>query len=165
MSHAIDIQIRPVRDSDAEVLEDIRRAAFEPVFASFRALLGDEIYELAQAKEDARQGDLLRGLLADSKWAVFVAETDAGVIGFVSVKVDADTRVGEIGLNAVHPAHAGRGVGTALYEHALDHMRRNGARVATVATGGDASHAAARRAYEKAGFHASIPSVWMCRSL
>ncbi|MGE6761629.1 GNAT family N-acetyltransferase [Corallococcus interemptor] len=81
------------------------------------------------------------------------------------MKVDPETHIGEIGLNAVHPAHAGHGVGTRLYEYALGHMKRAGARVATVATGGDASHAAARRAYEKAGFHAAIPSVWLCRLL
>jgi hypothetical protein len=38
-------------------------------------------------------------------------------------------------------------------------------RAATVATGGDASHAPARRAYAKAGFAAQIPGVWMCRKL
>jgi hypothetical protein len=36
---------------------------------------------------------------------------------------------------------------------------------ATVSTGGDPSHAPARRAYEKAGFSAQIPSVWFCRTL
>ena len=40
-----------------------------------------------------------------------------------------------------------------------------GMRAATVSTGGDDSHAAARRAYEKAGFSARIPSVWLCRTL
>ncbi|HVJ92030.1 MAG TPA: GNAT family N-acetyltransferase [Labilithrix sp.] len=120
-----------------------------------------EIYELAQAKKDAGQADLLRG----SGWDVSVAEKDANVIGFVAVKVNAETHIGEIGLNAVHPVHAGHGVGTALYEYALDHMKRHGARVATVATGGDESHAAARRAYEKAGFNAVVPSVWLCRLL
>lgn len=38
-------------------------------------------------------------------------------------------------------------------------------RVATVASGGDPGHAPARRAYEKAGFNVTIPSVWMCRTL
>lgn len=160
------MKIRRVEDADESALEAVRRAAFEPVFASFRALLGDEIYELAQAKEDAGQADVLRGLLAsDSGWDVFVAVKDAEVTGFVAVKVDAATRVGEIGLNAVHPTHAGHGIGTALYEYALEHMKRGGARVATVATGGDASHAAARRAYEKVGFNAVVPSVWLCRLL
>ncbi|MDC0712488.1 GNAT family N-acetyltransferase [Stigmatella sp. ncwal1] len=166
MSDTTHISIRPVTPSDEVTLEDIRRAAFAPVFASFRALLGDEIYELAQAKEDAGQADMLRGLIAPgSGWDVFVAEVDANVIGFVAVKVDAETCIGEIGLNAVHPAHAGQGTGTALYEFALAHMKRAGARVATVGTGGDASHAAARRAYEKVGFNAAIPSVWLCRLL
>lgn len=166
VSDVTQLSIRPVEASDEGALEEIRRTAFEPVFASFRALLGDEIYELAQAKEDAAQADLLRSLIAPgSGWDVFVAEVDGNVVGFVSVKVDAATRVGEIGLNAVHPSRAGHGIGTALYEHALEHMRRAGARVATVATGGDPSHAAARRAYEKVGFDRAIPSVWLCRLL
>ncbi|WP_233587661.1 GNAT family N-acetyltransferase [Corallococcus sp. CA049B] len=158
--------IRHASVADGVILEDIRRAAFEPVFASFRALLGEEIYELAQAKQDAVQADMLRGLIApDSGWDVFVAEVNLRVVGFVAVRVDPETFIGEIGLNAVHPDHAGHGVGTSLYEYALGHMKRAGARVATVATGGDASHAAARRAFEKAGFHAAIPSVWLCRLL
>jgi GNAT superfamily N-acetyltransferase len=160
------VTIRPVESSDDVALEEIRRAAFAPVFASFRAILGDEIYELAQAREDRGQADLLRSMMTpDSVWEVFVAEVDAQPVGFVSVRIEVDARLGEIGLNAVHPEHAGHGVGTAMYEHALDHMRRAGVRVATVGTGGDASHAPARRAYEKVGFDVAIPSVWMCRLL
>jgi hypothetical protein len=45
------------------------------------------------------------------------------------------------------------------------HLPSGAGRVATVATDGDASHAPARRAYEKAGFTAHIPSVWLCRKL
>jgi ribosomal protein S18 acetylase RimI-like enzyme len=157
---------RPVTAADAGAIEEIRRAAFAPVFASFRALLGNDIYDLAQAKEDAGQAELLRSLLAPgSAWDVFVADFESNVVGFVSVRIDAEARVGEIGLNAVHPAHAGRGLGSAMYEFALAHMRQAGAKVATVSTGGDPSHAPARRAYEKVGFDRSIPSVWLCRLL
>lgn len=164
MRDSIDPHIRPVDASDEAALETIRQAAFEPVFASFRALLGDEIYELVQAKKDAGQADLLRSLIAlGSGWDVFVAEVDSTAVGFVAVKVDGATQVGEIGLNAVHPSHTDRGIGTSLYEFALDHMRAAGARVATVAAGADPSHAAALRAYEKAGFARGIPSVWLCR--
>jgi hypothetical protein len=50
-------------------------AAFAPIFASFRALLGDEIYELAQAHADRNQGAYLASLLApDSGWELYVAE-------------------------------------------------------------------------------------------
>jgi hypothetical protein len=49
-------------------------------------------------------------------------------------------------------------------------MRDEGMRLATVSTGGDASHAPARRAYEKLGFGAGIPAVTLykllrCRTL
>lgn len=44
-------------------------------------------------------------------------------------------------------------------------MKEKGLRVATVATGGDATHVPARRAYQKAGFAAQVLSVWMCRKL
>lgn len=160
------LDFRPAQDSDLPFLDAIRQAAFAPVFASFREILGDELYELVQGKADEGQAELLRNLMAtDSVWEVYVAELDAEPVGFVAVRVDAATQVGEIGLNAVHPSHAGRGIGTAMYEFALDLMRKKGARAVTVATGGDPSHAPARRAYEKVGFDRSIPSVWYCRLL
>jgi ribosomal protein S18 acetylase RimI-like enzyme len=94
-----------------------------------------------------------------------VAESGDEVVGFVAIRVDRETHVGEIGLNAVDPAHAGKGIGTAMYELAVARMKEAGMKVATVATGGDPSHAPARRAYRKAGFDVDIPSVWMCRKL
>jgi GNAT superfamily N-acetyltransferase len=80
----------------------------------------------------------------------------------VAVQMNRETEVGEIGPNAVDPTHAGQGIGTAMYEFALADMRAAGLKVAT---GGDRSHAPARRAYRKAGFDREIPSVWMCRAL
>ena len=146
-----------------EALQGIREAAFAPIFASFRSILGDEIYELAQAPQDRGQAGLLASLVApDSGWEMYAVEQGQDVIGFLSLQLDPDTKVGEIGLNAVHPEHAGKGVGTAMYEFALARMKAAGMRVATVGTGGDPSHAAARKAYRKAGFNVEIPSVWMC---
>lgn len=161
-----DLTITPARPEQLPILDEIRKAAFAPVFASFRSLLGDEVYELAQKREDDKQGDLLASLIQpDSGWDVYVAEHDHAIVGFVAIKIDHSTTLGEIGLNAVHPDHAGKGVGTAMYELALARMKQAGMRVATVATGGDPSHAPARRAYEKAGFDRVIPSVWMCQRL
>lgn len=164
MAHAI--QIRLFEPTDAPVLEVIREAAFAPVFASFREILGEEIYRRAQAHEDAAHSELLASLLREgSGWEVHCAELEGEVVGFVSLQYNADRLVGEIGLNAVHPDHAGKGIGTAMYEYALERMRAAGMRVATVATGGDPSHAPARRAYVKAGFDVVFPNVWMCRVL
>lgn len=160
------VVMRPARADDQPALDAIRRAAFAPVFASFRSILGDGLYALAQAREDEAQGELLVSLLTTAAgWEVHVAELAGAVVGFVSIHLDSETRVGEIGLNAVHPDHAGRGIGTAMYAFALARMKEAGMRVATVSTGGDPSHAPARRAYEKAGFTVQIPSAWLCLEL
>ena len=160
------LRFRLARSEDAPRLQAIRRAAFAPVFASFRSLLGDEIYDLAQRPQDEAQEALLTSLMAGgSGWALYVAEYATEICGFVAVQTNSETKVGEIGLNAVDPALAGQGIGTAMYEFALMRMQQEGMKVATVATGGDPSHAPARRAYAKAGFDAEIPSVWMCRKL
>ena len=158
--------MRLVRSEDAPRVQEIRQAAFEPTFASFRSILGDKIYELAQAREDEGQEALLSSMLkSESGWEVYTVELAGMVIGFVSVQLNQDTHVGEIGLNAVHPDYWGRGVGTAMYNFAIARMREAGMQVATVATGGDPSHAPARHAYRKAGFTVEIPSVWMCQTL
>jgi len=158
--------LRPAGRADAARLHEIREAAFAPVFASFRKVLGDELYELAQAGDDRAQGALLDSLLAAADtWEVHVAELDGEIVGFLALRMDRASRVGEIGLNAVDPVHAGRGIGTAMYEWALARMRRAGMRAATVGTGGDPGHAPARRAYEKVGFTVGIPSIWLIRKL
>ena len=160
------LTIRVAREADLPDLQAVREAAFAPIFASFRSILGDAIYDVAQAHDDEAQGAILTGCFeASSEWSLHAAEVSDRVVGFLSFRVDEDASVGEIGLNAVHPDYAGRGIGTALYDFALDRMSAAGIRVATVSTGADPSHAAARRAYAKAGFSAEIPSVWMCCDL
>ena len=159
------LAFRRALPEDADRLQAIRAAAFAPVFASFRSILGDELYDIAQRRDDEAHHALLTSLLADPIWELYAAELADDVVGFVAVRLDTTTGIGEIGLNAVDPAHAGAGLGTAMYEFALARMKQAGLKVATVGTGGDPSHAPARRAYEKAGFDVSIPSVWMYRKL
>lgn len=161
-----DLTFAPAHADQLPTLDRIRLAAFAPVFASFRSLLGDALYELAQARDDQAQGALLVSLLqSDSGWEVYTASEAGVVVGFVSLRMNPETFIGEIGLNAVDPKHAQRGIGTAMYQFAVQRMKQAGMRVATVGSGGDASHVPARRAYEKAGFDAAIPSVWLSRLL
>jgi ribosomal protein S18 acetylase RimI-like enzyme len=161
-----DLAFRRAFPEDEPRLQAIRRAAFAPVFASFRSLLGDELYDLAQRREDEAQEAMLSSLLApDSVWELYVAESGGEIAGFVSVQLNHETGVGEIGLNAVDPPRGSAGIGTAMYELVVRRMVESGMKVAMVATGGDSSHEPARRAYRKAGFDKAIPSVWMVRKL
>lgn len=165
-SQRVEPVVRAATGDDLARLQEIRRAAFSPVFTSFRRMLGAEIYEVAQQHEEAAQGELLASLVrGEPNWQVLVAQVGGEIVGFVSIRLDTAKQVGEIGLNAVHPTHHGLGIGTYLYERALAVMSDAGMRVATVGTGLDASHAAARAAYRKVGFAVGVPSVWLCRAL
>jgi hypothetical protein len=117
--------IRPSAAADLPALQQIRQAAFAPIFRSFRQIVGDEIFAIALAQMDNEQARLLDGLCrAGSEHEVHVATVGGAVVGFVSFKTDAAKR-----------------------------------------TGGDPSHAPARRAYEKAGFGPAIPSVSLYKLL
>lgn len=158
--------IRLFEPGDLPVLQNVRRAAFEPVFRSFRDIVGEEIAALAFTHADAEQAKLLEGICAaGSGQHVLVVTVGEEIAGFVSFTIDAAKRMGEIGLNAVHPDYAGRGIGTWMYEHVMACMKGLGMALATVGTGGDASHAPARRAYEKAGFGPALPSIYLYKLL
>ena len=140
--------IRAFETEDLDVIQNIRAQAFVPVFQSFRAIVGASISAIAFAQVEAEQAHLLEEICsAGSTQRVFVAVQEDQLVGFVSLSLDHKQKIGEIGLNAVHPDYAGQGIGTLLYDYALGQMRSAGMKVAVVGTGGDPSHAPARRAY------------------
>ena len=157
-------RIRPYSQTDLPRLHEIREAAFKPVFQSFRNIVGKEIAAIALANLEQEQAEHLDRISGDgSDHLVFVVEHGTEIIAFCAISLDQRTCVGEIDLNAVHPDHQGKGIGTWMYSAMLHRMKQAGMRAATVGTGGDASHAPARRAYEKAGFGPAIPSLYYYR--
>lgn len=160
------LEFRPYKPADRSRLQAIRRASFAPVFASFNALVGEEIGAVAFACADREQADLLDTLCDEAPHTpMLVALRNGEIVGFSSYSLDRATKLGEIGLNAVHPDHAGHGIGARLYETVLEKMRSEGMKAACVSTGADSSHNPARRAYEKAGFSHALPSVTLYRTL
>jgi len=59
---ASDPSIRPFEPGDLPALQHIRQAAFEPVFRSFRDIVGAEIAAIAFTHAEADQAKLLVGL-------------------------------------------------------------------------------------------------------
>jgi ribosomal protein S18 acetylase RimI-like enzyme len=160
------VHIRPFEAADLEEIQQIRALAFAPIFRSFRQIVGETISALALAQADTEQAEHLASVCApNSRRRVYVALVDELLVGFVSFSLNDTKKIGEIGLNAVHPNHAGKGIGTTLYNFAIEQMRESWMVLATVGVGGDPSHIPAQRAYRKAGFGPSIPSIWMYRVL
>lgn len=160
------ILLQKSKYSELSILENIRQNAFTPIFDSFRQILGDEIYNRAQKHEDEQQSELLLKMFdKESEWELYSAYYEEECIGFISFRCDEIRKFGEIGLNAIDPKFSGQGFGTQMYSIIHEFMINRGMKVSVVATGGDPSHAAARRAYEKSGYTISIPGVWYCREL
>ena len=162
----MEAQIRPFREGDLDAVLDIAVAAWTPIYASFEQQLGPDLFaEVFPAWEAEKKRQVAAACRGESGARVLVAERTESVIGFISYYLRPRLGIGEIGNNAVHPAHQGGGIGTALYTRVLAEMKAQGMACATVTTGGDPAHAPARRAYEKAGFSRALPAVTYYRRL
>ena len=155
----MNIQIRPVGDDDIEELVQLSLLAWEPVFASFRGILGPGIYTSIWPDWKRSQREAVESVCHDGdKTIVWVGEVDQRAVGFIAYRLDFENRTGEVQLLAVHPDYQNHGIGTELNKCALGKMKENGMTMARVETGGDPAHAPARRSYEKAGYIA-LPLV------
>lgn len=148
----MNLKIRPVSEADIDDLVQLSLLAWEPVFCSFEVILGPAIYPIIYPDWVKSQSEAVRTICTAETISVWVAEVDGRPVGFVAYELSAKDNTGEVQLLAVHPDHQNRGIGTALNHHALERMKQSGVRLAVVDTGGDHSHAPARRSYEKAGF-------------
>lgn len=150
--------VRRAVPADLPGVQLVNVAAFLPIHESFNAILGPSLGALAFPDWPERQRRELEELLSLAESVMFVAEIDAQIVGFVVVTLDYESEVGELQMIAVHPDSRQQGIGTQLNNVALQAMREAGMKLAELETGGDSSHAAARRAYERAGYSA-LPVV------
>lgn len=151
----MNLDIRPVCDADIEALVQLSLLAWEPVFASFRQTLGPTVYTAIWPNWRSSQREAIEIICQqDDPFRVWVADLDGTVVGFVAYELNTEDNTGEVQLLAVHPDHQNQGIGTELNLVALSEMKKSGLTMAKVETGGDPSHAPARRSYEKAGYTA-----------
>lgn len=147
-------------------MQAIRTRAFQPIHESFRALVGEDVFRLEFSDWDQAQGNYLQSICAtNSGREIYVATVNEAVAGFIGIAMDQAGKRGEIDLNAVDPQYQGQGIGQLMYTFAIRQMQSAGMKVVKVSTGGDSSHAPARAAYERAGFHLFIPSITMYQKL
>ena len=119
------VVIRPFRDSDLDAVVELSLRAWEPVFESLRAVLGDAIFaRLHQPEWRTVQAEAVRSTCRSEERDVFVAVADGKPVGFATVALDAfHERMGVVDMIAVDPACQRRGIATALMDRSADHMR------------------------------------------
>jgi GNAT superfamily N-acetyltransferase len=138
------------RQLDAVIRLSLR--AWTPVFDSIQNAMDANVYREFYPDWRVSQQKAVEDVCAAEDTNVWVAIDAGSTVGFVAVKLDSESSMGEIYMVAVDPHFQGHGIGTALMEFALDWMKDAGMSIAMVETGGDPGHAPARRTYEKLGF-------------
>jgi GNAT superfamily N-acetyltransferase len=145
--------IRPLDPDDRDAVVALSLRAWAPAFASVKDVLGSAVYEAQYPSGWRASQRAAVGHACDSEAIqVWVAETDAAIAGFVAVQLHEADRMGEISMLAVDPSHQRQGIAAALIDRATGWIADKGMSSVMVETGGDAGHAPARAAYEKAGF-------------
>ena len=138
-------------DLDAVVAFSLR--AWEPVFTSLHAVLGDEVFLRLHPDWRESQAEAVRSACTSDERDAFVAVVDTQPVGFVAVALNAfHDRMGAIEIIGVDPDYQRTGVGARLTKVALDYMRDHDMDIAVVETGGDPGHAPARALYAMSGF-------------
>ena len=155
------MKIEPYDPQQIDAVIRLSLRAWTPVFASLQNVMNADVYQAFYPDHwRVSQQKAVEEVCAAEDNNVWVAKVfdrrkvnDAGsTVGFVAVKLDTESRMGEIYMVAVDPDCQGHGIGSALIEFALDWMKDAGMAIAMVETGGDPGHAPARHTYEKVGF-------------
>jgi RimJ/RimL family protein N-acetyltransferase len=145
-----DFVVRTAVEADARAIAEIHVADWR---WAYKGLVPDGL--LDSLSVDRREEMWRRGFARGrAGWAVFVAERDGTVIGFVGcgpgMDDDAGDETGEVYAIYLRPDVVGTGVGRALFARATDHLRQFGFRRATLWV--LANNARTRRFYEIAGW-------------
>ncbi len=147
------MHIEPYNPSHLDAIVRLSLRAWKPVFDSIRNAMNAEVYQAFYPDHwQTSQQKAVEDVCADKDTHVWVAQDAGSTVGFVAVKLDSESNMGEIYMIAVDPDFQGCGIGSALMEFSLNWMTDAGISIAMVDTGGDPGHAPARHLYEKAGF-------------
>lgn len=149
----MEIQIEPYNAHQLDAVISLSLQAWTPVFDSIEKVMDADVYrEFYPDGWRVSQRKAVEDVCAAQDTNVWVAIAAGSIVGFVAVKLDPESSMGEIYTIAVDPDFQGYGIGSALTKFALDWMKEAGMSMAMVETGGDPGHAPARRTYEKLGF-------------
>jgi ribosomal protein S18 acetylase RimI-like enzyme len=126
-------RIRVYRPDDLPRLQEITAETFGPV-----SIDRNMEQRLGSFGEGGWKGRKVAAIAEDCRLqpnGVFVAEElDGTVVGYVTTRLSAVSRIGWIPNLAVDPAHQGKGLGRTLLEHAVEFFRDSGMEVAKIET-------------------------------
>ncbi|OGS27567.1 MAG: hypothetical protein A2297_06270 [Elusimicrobia bacterium RIFOXYB2_FULL_48_7] len=157
--------IRAYKKEDLPVIMDIGNRAWKGIYAMFRGVYGEELFNLMKPQGGATKGQEIKEHCEATPGQVFVCEEAGKIVGFVTFFLDDKAKVGEISNNAVDPECGVKGVGQQMYKAVFEEFKKKGMVYAKVITGLDDAHERARKAYERAGFDRSTSAITYYKKL
>ena len=144
-SHAT-LHIAPYSGHFLLPILELALRAWAPVFASIEQAMDAEGYQHFHPDWRASQRQAVEAACTAEDIEAWVTLDDGGMVGFAVVKLHAEEGMGEISMVAVAPNQQGRGIGTALLQHAMAWMKARGRPVRSAARAGAAYGGTAVRA-------------------
>ncbi len=140
--------IRRYREADRAILMEITITCFPKV--SIDRNIEDRFGTVGGKDWTWRKKREIEADISACPEGILVAEMDGNVVGYITCRLDLESRVGHISNMAVLPACQGRGLGKQLMQAALDNFRQKGMELARIET--LAQNEVGARFYPKAGF-------------
>lgn len=124
--------IRPYRPEDLPTLKEITVEAFDGVSIDQSI---EQMYGIIHRHDwQWRKAKHLDDDVANGTVAVFVAEHEGKIVGYVTTTQDPEAGIGNVPNMAIAAGYRGQGLGRQLLLHAMDHLRLAGLTHARIAT-------------------------------
>ena len=124
--------IRKYRPEDLEALKKITVICFEGV--SIDHNIEEKFGQFADADwRDRKAKHMDEDVQANSE-GIFVYEEDGKVLGYITTRIDRESKIGGIPNLSVLPESRGKGVGKVLMKAAFDYFEEQGMAVAKIET-------------------------------
>ncbi|MEW6357742.1 MAG: GNAT family N-acetyltransferase [Planctomycetota bacterium] len=155
------IIIRKYKESDREVLKEITAICFEGVSLEYHT---EQMFGVIHGKDwrwrKKRHVDADIDANADG---IFVAEEEGEVVGYISTRVDPETKIGGIPNFSVLPRCQKKGIGRRLVDAAVEYLKSQGMEYARIET--LANNEVGLRFYPRLGFQEVIRQVHYIKRL
>jgi ribosomal protein S18 acetylase RimI-like enzyme len=128
--------VRPYQPADLPRLQEITAATFGPVSidGNMQKILGQFGAGDAPAWQTRKLAAIAQDCRAQPEGVFVICDHTGLIAGYITTRLDEESRIGWIPNLAVDPAHQGKGLGRTLIQHALQFFRENTMQVAKIET-------------------------------
>ena len=116
--------IRPYQEADLDRLKEITVISFDGISIDQNI---QRLHGIIAGKEwHWRKERHIDGDVQSNREGIFVAEEDGEVVGYITTRIDSDSKIGHIPNFAVLPEHQKKGIGMKLIETAFRYLIDSG---------------------------------------